>query len=140
MRAMRWAERADAGERARARASDTVCTARRRIAPGDYVELCGEDEGHGIPLDIVDRIFEPFFTTKEVGKAAAWGSPVCTASCTSSADTSCGRPRGQSVRDFACWSGARSEHGRNGIRRRHTTAFCRSALTGHVLVVDDEQT
>jgi len=32
-----------------------------------------EDNGRGIPHEIVDRIFEPFFTTKEVGKGTGLG-------------------------------------------------------------------
>jgi len=32
-----------------------------------------EDNGLGIPHEIVDRIFEPFFTTKEVGKGTGLG-------------------------------------------------------------------
>ena len=32
-----------------------------------------EDNGIGIPPEIVDRIFEPFFTTKEVGKGTGLG-------------------------------------------------------------------
>ncbi|MBK9991903.1 MAG: transporter substrate-binding domain-containing protein [Verrucomicrobia bacterium] len=32
-----------------------------------------EDNGAGIPHEIVDRIFEPFFTTKEVGKGTGLG-------------------------------------------------------------------
>ena len=32
-----------------------------------------EDNGQGIPHEIVDRIFEPFFTTKEVGKGTGLG-------------------------------------------------------------------
>ena len=32
-----------------------------------------EDNGQGIPPEIVDRIFEPFFTTKEVGKGTGLG-------------------------------------------------------------------
>ena len=32
-----------------------------------------EDNGVGIPHEIVDRIFEPFFTTKEVGKGTGLG-------------------------------------------------------------------
>jgi signal transduction histidine kinase len=32
-----------------------------------------EDNGLGIPPEIIDRIFEPFFTTKDVGKGAGLG-------------------------------------------------------------------
>ncbi len=32
-----------------------------------------EDNGTGIPPDVLDKIFEPFFTTKEVGKGTGLG-------------------------------------------------------------------
>ena len=35
------------------------------------------DNGHGIPVDVLDRIFEPFFTTKPVGKGTGLGLSVC---------------------------------------------------------------
>ncbi|HWI15782.1 MAG TPA: ATP-binding protein, partial [Burkholderiales bacterium] len=50
-----------------------VCTACRQRGCGEYVQLCVEDDGPGIPPQIVDRIFEPFFTTKEVGKGSGMG-------------------------------------------------------------------
>ncbi|MDE0960338.1 MAG: ATP-binding protein [Planctomycetota bacterium] len=40
---------------------------------GDWVRLCIEDDGVGIPSAMVDRIFDPFFTTKPVGKGTGLG-------------------------------------------------------------------
>jgi PAS domain S-box-containing protein len=37
------------------------------LRPGRYVHLCVEDQGAGIPSDVLPRIFDPFFTTKKEG-------------------------------------------------------------------------
>jgi len=42
----------------------------------DCVEITVEDDGPGIPPDILGKIFDPFFTTKEVGKGTGLGLSV----------------------------------------------------------------
>ena len=37
------------------------------LAPGRYVRLTVQDQGHGILPEQLDRIFDPYFTTKEMG-------------------------------------------------------------------------
>jgi PAS domain S-box-containing protein len=40
---------------------------------GDWVIVEVEDDGQGVPPDIIDRIFDPFFTTKNAGEATGLG-------------------------------------------------------------------
>ncbi len=36
-----------------------------------------QDNGAGIPSDIIDKILDPFFTTKEVGRGMGLGLSIC---------------------------------------------------------------
>ena len=38
-----------------------------RLPPGEYVAICIQDEGEGMPPDVLKRATEPFFTTKGLG-------------------------------------------------------------------------
>jgi PAS domain S-box-containing protein len=40
---------------------------------GPYIRIDVEDNGTGIPRQILDKIFDPFFTTKEMGKGTGLG-------------------------------------------------------------------
>lgn len=44
------------------------------LAPGRYVKIVVQDEGHGIPEDKLDRIFDPFYTTKPQGSGLGLSS------------------------------------------------------------------
>lgn len=41
-----------------------------------WVELQFEDNGCGIPMEIIDKIYDPFFTTKEVGRGSGQGLAI----------------------------------------------------------------
>jgi two-component system NtrC family sensor kinase len=47
-----------------------------RLSSKKRVSLCIEDNGPGIPEDVIPQIFDPFFTTKEVGKGTGLGLSV----------------------------------------------------------------
>ncbi len=54
-------------------ASDCASYVHEGFIPADYVLLEVEDNGSGIPKDVVEKIFEPFFTTKDIGKGTGLG-------------------------------------------------------------------
>lgn len=43
------------------------------LPSGDYVMIAVEDQGTGIPEELLEQVAEPFFTTKEVGKGTGLG-------------------------------------------------------------------
>jgi two-component system, NtrC family, sensor kinase len=55
---------------AEAGAREVIVTVR---GTADAVEFVVEDDGPGIPVDLLPRIFDPFFTTKDVGSGSGLG-------------------------------------------------------------------
>ncbi|MFN0304900.1 MAG: sensor histidine kinase [Burkholderiales bacterium] len=53
-----------------------VITVRTGMRGADQVFVDVEDNGHGIPEDVLPKIFDPFFTTKDVGKGTGLGLSI----------------------------------------------------------------
>jgi two-component system NtrC family sensor kinase len=57
-------------------AGGAVTISSRMLPESKEVEFQVQDEGAGIPADVMPRLFEPFFTTKEVGRGVGLGLAV----------------------------------------------------------------
>ena len=53
-----------------------VITLRTMTEGDDMVRVEIQDNGSGIPTDVLPRIFDPFFTTKEIGKGTGMGLSI----------------------------------------------------------------
>ncbi len=49
----------------------------RPPSPSGRVRLAIEDNGPGLPADVIDKLFDPFFTTKVPGKGTGLGLALC---------------------------------------------------------------
>lgn len=55
-----------------------VVTTRTSITGDDTPALCLEiqDDGHGVPAQMLERVFDPFFTTKKIGEGSGLGLAI----------------------------------------------------------------
>jgi signal transduction histidine kinase len=63
------------------RAENTIINRKNqfRLKPGNYVKVSIEDNGVGIPGEVMDKVFDPYFSTKERGaqKGMGLGLTLC---------------------------------------------------------------
>ena len=64
------------GNAAQAIEHDRGVIAIRTQMSGGYALIAVQDNGKGIPADVLPRIFEPFFTTKPVGQGTGLGLSI----------------------------------------------------------------
>jgi PAS domain S-box-containing protein len=120
-----------------------LCSGCRQSVSGQFVELAVEDDGHGIPPDLVERIFEPFFSTKETGKGSGMGLAMVHGIVHEHGGHVVVESHpGRGARFRVIWPVLQDHQGaapmdRDGIVSRQAP---RPALAGCVLVVDDDET
>ncbi len=117
------------------RGLDEPCASCRQPVQGVYVELAVEDSGPGIPADVSERMFEPFYTTKGAGKGSGMGLSMVHGI----------------VHEHGGHILVDSAPGRGAVFRENAEDSApppsvstqeskpRSALSGRVLVVDDDE-
>jgi PAS domain S-box-containing protein len=108
------------------------------LAAGDgLVRVTVDDDGAGIPPDVLPRIFEPFYTTKPVGQGTGLGLSICYSIVEAH--------RGRLVAESPPGRGARMTielplHDQDAAVLVAPAIMAPPVLrAGHVLVIDDEK-
>jgi len=108
------------------------------LTPGDYVVLTVADTGHGMDPAALQRCFDPFFTTKEVGKGTGLGlSTVYGIVEAHDGLITCDSEVGQGT-TFKVHLPADSAAA-GAAAQAPSLSTPRAAVSGTVLVVDDEE-
>ncbi|MFM9887665.1 MAG: PAS domain S-box protein [Burkholderiales bacterium] len=119
----------------------SVCSACRKPVAGTFVELSVEDDGIGIRPEMIERIFEPFFTTKDAGKGTGMGLATVHGivhECGGHLLVDSVPGRGTTFR--VLFPLHESAPGMLAHKDRQVdSGNVRATLSGHVLVVDDEE-
>ena len=113
------------------------------LPPADYTVLVVEDNGGGIPKDVLPKLFEPFFTTKEQGKGTGLGLSTAYGIVKQSggfifadnvADTA-GRPKGAR---FTIYFPVHQGEAPRRAEIADETASSEWSVGGKILLVEDE--
>jgi len=107
--------------------------------PGRVVRISVEDDGPGIPAEVLERVFDPFFTTKSVGEGSGLGLAIVHAIVTQHGGTvSASSELGRGALFRLCFP-ARDQAAADGPAAAVVAPA--AALTAHrILLVDDEPT
>jgi PAS domain S-box-containing protein len=122
--------------------NDLVCAGCRQSVRGPSVEVCVEDDGHGMTPEVMERIFEPFYSTKETGKGSGMGLAMVHGIVHEhGGHVVVESSPGQGSRFRVIWPAlpdheAAASREPAGIVMSHAP---RNALMGSVLVVDDDE-
>jgi nitrogen-specific signal transduction histidine kinase/ActR/RegA family two-component response regulator len=105
------------------------------LSPGPFIRITVQDEGVGMPPEVLERIFEPFFTTRGVGEGTGLGlSAVYGTVKNHHGAVHVESEEGQGTRvclDLPCAVHSDAPDGEEGQEEVHSGS-------GHILVVDDE--
>lgn len=109
----------------------------RAFNEGDLVVVEVEDEGAGIPPDVLSRVFEPFFTTKEPGKGTGLGLSIAYGIVRSAGGTMVLESR-ENVGTVARIKLPAATKAKAGASKPAATDGSKTSLRLRLLIVDDE--
>jgi PAS domain S-box-containing protein len=122
----------------RANVEARACASCRAAVSGDYVELCVEDTGPGVPADVQERMFDPFYTTKEAGHGTGMGLATVHGIVHEHAGHVLYEAAEHGGARFRVLLPAAPDAPQALAVPAAASSFPRETLTGRVMVVDDE--
>jgi PAS domain S-box-containing protein len=119
-----------------------VCASCRSRIAGEFVALEVTDTGPGIQPEVMDRMFEPFYSTKEVGKGSGMGLSTTHGIVHEHGghvvvETTLGQ--GTTFRVLFPMLAKSDAPMSPQVSKASAPSAPRVALSGHVLVIDDEE-
>jgi signal transduction histidine kinase len=105
--------------------------------PAEFLRICVEDQGEGIPPELLERVTEPFFTTKSAGKGTGLGLSMVAGFIQQSGGVfAIESERGRGTRIEMLLPATRAEQaGKAATDAEHASDIA----IGSVLVVDDDE-